>query len=146
MKLIETGARLVLGGIFLLFGAEYLLHFMPALPFTEEGGRYLEALIATGYMFPLIKSVEVIGAILILSGRFVPLGLLLVAPIILNIALYHLVLDPNGGSIAAALAASATVLAWAHRAAFRPLFLPSRPTPAPARDREQVAHAIAARP
>ena len=106
----------------------------------------MAGLAASGYMFPLIKSVEMVGAVLILSGRFVPLGLLLVAPVVVNIALYHLVLDPNGASIAAALVASATVLAWAHRTAFRPLFTPLRPAATPVRDREQVAHAIAARP
>lgn len=125
MATLQTAARLVLGGILLVFAIDYVVHFLPELPFTEAGGRYLEALIATGYMFPLIKSVEVVGALLLLSGRFVPLGLLVLAPVIVNIALYHLRLDPNGGWIAVTLAVCEGFLLWRYRAAYRPLFEPS---------------------
>jgi hypothetical protein len=120
-----------LGGIFLVFAADYVFHFMPELPFTDAGGRYLEALLATGFMFPLIKSVEVAGALLIIDGRFAPLGLLLVAPVVLNIALYHAVLDPNGSSVALVLVVAELFLLWRYRAAYQSLFA-SRPITASA--------------
>lgn len=129
MATLQTAARLVLGGIFLVFAADYVRHFLPDLPFTDAGGKYLEALLATGYMFAFIKGVEVTGALLVINGRFAPLGLLLVAPVVVNIALYHLILDPNGGSIAATLVASETFLLWRYRAAYAPLITPQRPAP-----------------
>jgi putative oxidoreductase len=141
MRAIETAARLVLGGIFLVFAADFVLHFMPELPFTDAGGRYLEALLATGYMFPLIKVVEVAAAVLIVTRRFAPLGVVLVAPVVLNIALYHLVLDPNGAAIAAILVGCEAFLLWTYRAALRPLFAP-QPSWAPEVQREPAAHAF----
>lgn len=127
MPVADIVARAVLSGIFLVFAADYVFHFMPALPFTEQGGRYLEALIATGYMFPLIKSVEVISALLILSGRYTALGLLVALPVLVNIALYHIVLDPNGSSIAAALVLSEGWLIWRYRRAYAALWGTRRP-------------------
>lgn len=123
MKALEAAARYLLGGIFLVFGADYLFHLMPELPFSEAGGRFLEALLATGYMFPLIKIVEVTGSILILS-RLVPLGLLVLAPVVLNIGLYHLALDPNGSPIAATLVICEVFLLWTHRQSYVPLLTP----------------------
>jgi len=83
---LQTAARFVLGGIFLVFAADYVGHFLPELPFTDAGGKYLEALLATGYMFPFIKSIEAAGALLVVNGRFAPLGLLVLAPVVVNIA------------------------------------------------------------
>jgi len=123
---LQTAARYVLGGIFLVFAADYVRHFLPELPFTDAGGKYLEALLATGYMFPFIKSVEAAGALLVVNGRFAPLGLLVLAPVVVNIALYHLILDPNGASIAATLVVCEGFLLWRYRAAYAPLFTPQR--------------------
>ncbi len=131
MKALEAAARYLLGGIFLVFGLDYLVHFMPELPFSEAGGQFLEALINTGYMFPLIKLVEVTGAILLMTPRFAPLGALLVAPIVLNIGLYHLVLDPNGGVIGAALVICEAFLLWTYRQAYQPLVMPGTASGAP---------------
>jgi hypothetical protein len=122
MTVLEFAARFVLGGIFLVFAADYVFHFLPELPFTDAGGRYLEALVATGFMFPLIKSVEVTGALLILHGRLAPLGVLIVAPVVLNIVLYHTVLDPNGSTVAWVLVVAEVFLLWRYRAAYRSLF------------------------
>jgi hypothetical protein len=124
MVTLEMGARLLLGGIFLVFGVDYVFHFMPELPFTAEGGRYLEALLATGYMFPLIKGVEVTAALLILGGRYAPLGIAVALPVIVNIMLYHLLLDPNGATIAALLVSAEAFLLWRFRSVYRPLFIP----------------------
>jgi hypothetical protein len=131
MTVLQFAARFALGGIFLVFAADYAFHFLPELPFTDAGGRYLEALLATGFMFPLIKSVEVTGALLIIDGRFAPLGLLIVAPVVLNIALYHMVLDPNGSIVASVLVVAELFLLWRYRAAYRSLFT-SRPIAASA--------------
>lgn len=116
-----TAARLALAAILFVFAADYLLAFMPEAPVSAAGGAFLEALLATGYMFPLVKSVEVTGAALLLSRRYAPAALLLLAPVILNIGLYHAVLDPNGRWIAAALVGLEAFLLWSYRSVFRRL-------------------------
>ena len=69
-------------------------------------------------MFPLIKGTEVVSSILLLSNRFVPLALTLLAPISINILLFHVVLAPAPG-LALFIIAAQLFLAWAHREAFR---------------------------
>jgi putative oxidoreductase len=82
---------------------------------------FLGALAATGYMFPLIKSVEVIGGALLLSNRFVPLALAIVAPNVVNIVLFHAVLAPGGLPVALFVLALELFAAWSYRDAFAPM-------------------------
>jgi hypothetical protein len=79
------------------------------------------ALFATGYMFPLIKGTEVVAALLLLSNRFVPLALALLAPIVVNIVAFHLFLAPAGSAPALLMLATELVLAWSYRDAFAPM-------------------------
>jgi len=146
MAILQSAARFVLGGILLVFAADYVFHFLPELPFTEAGGRYLEALLATGYMFPLIKTVEVIGALLILEGRLAPLGALLIAPVVFNIALYHLILDPNGITVASVLAGTEAFLLWRYRAAYRGIVAPQQTVAPTIIDVRAAPHAASIRP
>ena len=122
-------ARILFGLVFFVFGLNGFLHFLPQPEHPGPAGAFLGALFATGYMFPLIKGTEVVAGALLLSGRFVPFALTLLAPIVVNIAAFHLILDPSGAVMAVVLLALEGYLAWAHRAAFAPLF---QPTPAAA--------------
>jgi hypothetical protein len=72
-------------------------------------------------MFPLIKGTEVTVGALLLSNRFVPLALALVAPIVVNIFAFHAFLEPAGLGLAAVVVGLEVYLAWAHREAFRPM-------------------------
>jgi hypothetical protein len=92
---------------------------MPDVP--DSAGSFLGALATTGYMFPLIKSVEVLGGALLLSGRLVPLALVLLAPGIVNIALFHVFLAPGGFAIAAIVLGLELYLAWSFRDVYRPM-------------------------
>lgn len=123
MRLAALTARILLGLAFTIFGIDYWLHFLPSFgdP-SPEGLTYLEALFATGYMFPVIKMIEAGSGLLLLSGFLVPLALALLAPIVFNILLYHLFLDPTGRWLAVTLFALELYLLWVHRDAFRPLF------------------------
>lgn len=114
-----TVARIFLGLIFFVFGLNGFLQFIPQPPLAEPAGAFMGALAATGYMFPLIKGTEVVAGLLLLSGRFVPLALVLLAPVIVNIALFHVVLAPANMVMVVALLALETYLAWAYRDAFR---------------------------
>ena len=79
------------------------------------------ALLRSGYMFPLIKGTEVAVGALLLANRFVPLALVVIAPVIVNIFAFHAFLAPSGVVLASVLAALEIALAWAHRSAYRPL-------------------------
>ena len=89
-------ARIILGLIFLVFGLNGFFQFLEMPPMSEEADAYLGALAATGFFFPALKIAEILSGILLLSGRFVPLALLILAPIVLQIVLFHAFLDPGG--------------------------------------------------
>jgi hypothetical protein len=137
-------ARLALGGAFLLFGLNGFLQFLPppAEPPPPGAMAFAGALLQTGYMFPLIKGTEVLASLLLLSGRYVPLALTLLAPIVVNIVAFHVFLAPSAGSllIALTLLALGIYLAWTERAIFRPFFQ-SHPAPDSVRGGAVEVHA-----
>lgn len=118
-----TVARVALGLIFFVFGLNGFLNFIP--PPTEpmpEGAVSLGvALMNSGYLFQFIKGTEVLGGLLLLCNRFVPLALVILAPIVLNIVAFHLFLLPSGLGMAFAVLAIELYLAWAYRRAYAPL-------------------------
>jgi putative oxidoreductase len=124
-----VAARIALGLVFTVFGLDYFLHYLPDPGASPRGGAFLEALFVTGYMFPLIKGLEILCGLLLLAGRLVPLALALLAPIVVNIACYHLILDPGVRSIAVLVSVLHVFLLWSHRASFAPLL--GVPAPAP---------------
>lgn len=117
---LPTVARIFLGLVFTVFGLNGFLGFLPMPEMGPEGGAFMGALAATGYMFPLIKGTEVLAGVLLLSNRFVPLALTLLAPVTVNILLFHALLEPGVG-LPLLLVAAQLGLAFAHRASFRPM-------------------------
>jgi len=114
-------ARVVLGLVFFAFGLNYFWNFLPAPPPPPEAALpFLGGLSASGYLLPLLKAIEIAAGAALLMNRFVPLALTLLAPIIVNIVAFHLLLAPPFG-MAAAILALELYLAWAHRAAFLPM-------------------------
>lgn len=95
MKKAFLVARLVLGLIFFVFGLNGFLHFLPQPPLPEPGMKFVMALVESGYMMNLVKGLEVIAGAMLLTGYFVPLALLILAPIVVNIFLFHTVLVPS---------------------------------------------------
>ena len=118
MQKAVLGARIVLGLIFTVFGLNGFFQFLPLPELSEKAGAFMGALAATGYMFPLIKLTEVLGGVMLLAGRFVPLGLTLLAPVVVNILLFHLVLDPAGMIMTVVIVVLQIFLAWAYRGSF----------------------------
>jgi uncharacterized membrane protein YphA (DoxX/SURF4 family) len=127
-RLAPSASRIVLGLIFFVFGLNGFLQFIPQPPAPAKAMAFLGALAATGYMFPLIKSVEVIGGALLLSNRFVPLALAIVAPNVVNILLFHAVLAPGGLPVALLVLALELFTAWSYRDAYASM-LHARTTP-----------------
>jgi uncharacterized membrane protein YphA (DoxX/SURF4 family) len=109
-------------------GLNGFLGFMPLPPMPEAAGEFMGALVATGYMIPLIKLTEIVAGLMLLSGRFVPLGLTLLAPDLVNIALFHAVLAPSGLIVAVVLLGLELYLAYSYRDVFRPLLSATQKT------------------
>lgn len=142
-QLAVHAARLLLGVIFFVFGLNGFLGFLPQPPAPPEAAAFGGALAATGYMFPLIKGTEVVTGLLLLSNRFVPLALVVLAPVIVNIVAFHAVLAPSGIAIALVVLVLELALAYAYRASFRSVLAAvAKPTLAAERTRsEQLAAA-----
>ena len=119
MKHAITGARVVLGLIFVVYGLNGFFRFIPTPEMNEEAAAFMGALAATGYFMIVEKAVEVVAGFMILTGRFLPLGLILLAPISVNILLFHLFLDPGGLPVAILVVVLQGFLAWAYRDSFR---------------------------
>jgi uncharacterized membrane protein YphA (DoxX/SURF4 family) len=113
MKKLPTIARILLGLIFFVFGLMGLLNLVPPPPnLPEKLQAYMTGLMATGYFFPLLKGTEVICGALLLANLFVPLALVVLAPIVLNIFLVHTVLEPSGLPMALLICALEVYLAF----------------------------------
>ena len=121
MRYLPTVARVLLGLVFFAAGLSFFLLPMPSTPMPEGAAALSSALIKSGYLFQLIKVTEVVGGALLLSNRFVPLGLALLAPVVVNIFAFHALLAPTGVPVAAVIVALEVYLAWAYRAAYRPM-------------------------
>lgn len=97
MKVILLGCRLVLGLIFFVFGLNDILHFLPIPLPTGDALTWLGIMIAHHYM-NFVGALMVIAGLLLLVNRFVPLALIILAPIIVNILLYEALLWPHNAS------------------------------------------------
>lgn len=94
-------ARILLGFIFFAGGLAGLLNLAPAPPdLPERLQTFNNGLMASGYFMTLLKLTEMVGGAMLLSGFFVPLALVVLAPIVLNIFLVHLFLEPSGLPVA----------------------------------------------
>ncbi len=118
---VVLAARILLGLIFFVFGLNFFLNFIPPHPMPEAAGAFAGALFASGYLFVVLKVVEVASGLLLLTGRFVTLALALLAPIVVNIVLFHAFLAPSGLPIALLVLALEIFLAWSYRSAYRPM-------------------------
>src|SRR5580692_10041443 len=135
-------SRVLLGLVFFVFGLNGFLQFLPQPPVPANAGAFMGALAATGYMFPLIKGVEVVAGALLLSNRFVPLALAILAPNVVNIVLFHAVLAPGGVAVALFVLALELFTAWSYRDAYASM-LHARTAPKVSRTADPVsAHAV----
>jgi putative oxidoreductase len=96
MKIAATIARILLGVIFIFFGSNILFPFLPHPPMPPGPmADYSNALLVTHYILP-IGIIQVVCGILFLFNRFVPLALTMIAPVIVNILLFHATMAPSG--------------------------------------------------
>ena len=124
MKIATLIARILLGLIFVVFGSNAFLHFIPMPPIPQNlAGDFLKVFFASGYVY-VIGGLQVFGGFLLLIGRFVPLGLTILAAIIVNILLFHILMAPEGFPPAIVVTVLELFLLWRYRDAFAGLLRP----------------------
>lgn len=116
MKHLPLMARILLGLIFAVFGVIGALG--PAPEMGEEASTFMGAMMDTGYLWPVIKVTEIVCGVLLILGLFVPLALVVLAPIALNIMLFHIFLAPEGSPIGIVILVLGLYLAHQHRESF----------------------------
>jgi putative oxidoreductase len=95
MKIAVLIARILLGLLFLVFGLNGFLNFIHGPMPTGLAGQYLAVMGGTLYIH-FVFVVQIVGGLLLLSGQFIPLALVLLGPIIINILLFHVSMQPSG--------------------------------------------------
>ena len=93
MKIVTTISRLVLGLLFTIFGFNGFLHFISTPPPSGVAGQFFGALFVSNYLVPIF-ALQVISGILLLVNRFVPIALTILGPVIVNILLFHVLMNP----------------------------------------------------
>jgi uncharacterized membrane protein YphA (DoxX/SURF4 family) len=120
---LPTVARLLMGLMFCVFGANGLHEFLPRpkeMP-PEAAMAFIGALINTHYMMQLVAGTQLLVGILLVTNLFVPLALALIAPILVGIITFHIFLAPAGIAPGAVALLLELYLAWSYRNAFRPM-------------------------
>ncbi len=107
----------------LVFGLNAFLYFIPppATPMPAGATAFVGALMQTGYMMRLIGATQLVVGVFLVTNRFVPLGLALFAPFMVNSVAFHVFLEPSGLIMAGIFLAAELYLAWVYRAAYRPM-------------------------
>ena len=123
MKTTATVARILLGLVFFAAGLSgfLLISHPPAAP-PGLAGEFQDVFFRS-YWVLFVDGVELIAGLLLLSNRYVPLALALLAAVIANIIVFHVTMAPLGLPVAAIVAALWATVATQYRANFAPLFV-----------------------
>jgi len=123
MKIVILIARLLLGLICVVFGLNGFLNFLSMGPMpTGLAGQFIGALFLSHYYWA-VAALQIIGGVLLLVNRFVPLALVLLGPVIVNILLYHLFLNPAGIGLAIVVAVLWLIVFYGHLQYFSGIFV-----------------------
>jgi hypothetical protein len=131
--------------IFVVFGSNMFLNFIPMPPPPEGPARqFMTALFLSHYLY-VVGALQVVGGLLLFTGRWTPLGLALVGSVIVNIVCFHALMAPAGLPMAGIVSAIAVFLLWRHRGNFASL-LKAPDAPADTSQQQFAAAASTARP
>jgi uncharacterized membrane protein YphA (DoxX/SURF4 family) len=123
MKIAVIIVRSLMGALFLFGSITFLFKLFTPPETTGAMKVFNDGLAASGYLMNLVKVTELVCGLLLISGRFVPLALILISPIIVNIFFVHLFLDPQNLPVAVFLILANSFLAYNHRESYKPLFV-----------------------
>jgi hypothetical protein len=122
MKSATHVVRVVLGLIFVVFGLNGFVLFITPPPHSPAGGQFIDLLMSSGYLY-VEKSLEVVAGALLLANRYVVLGLVILGPLVVNILLFHLLLERQTLVIGVVPFVLWAGLLWVHRKHLQPLFV-----------------------
>ena len=121
MKIAVIIVRTLMGSLFLFASISYLFNLMPQPELTGDVKLFMDGMLATGYMMNLIKITELICGLAFVSGYFVALALVVISPVIVNIFLFHLLVEPSGLPVAIFLVTANLFLGYAYIEKFKPI-------------------------
>ncbi len=132
--LLQTAPRVLLGLVFLVGAIDGFLFIATGSavvhpPTSARGLQFEQALKSAGFLWPLMKTVELIGAACLLTNRAPALGLALLSPIIAVVVLFHVFLNPQGTPLAALLVACGALLLRAYVPSYARLLEPASIAP-----------------
>jgi len=121
MKIVSTVARYLAGVIFLVFGLNGFLNFIPMPPPQGTAAQFMGVLYVSHYLW-VIFAFQVVAGVLLLINRFVPLAVAILAPILVNILTFHALMAPSGLPLALFVAVLWVLVFASVRSAFAGLF------------------------
>ena len=127
MKIAALIARILLGLVFLVFGLNGFLHFIPTgqLP-SGLAGQFLGVLFQSHYVY-VVSALQVAGGALLLVNRYVPLALVLLGPVIVNIFFFHLLMEHTGLPLAIVVVILWGIVFLRYRQSFAGIFVQRAP-------------------
>jgi hypothetical protein len=121
MKILTNVSRFLLGFILLVFGLNGFLHFIPMPPPSGVAGQFLGSMFVTKYLL-FVFAIQLIGGVFLLINRYVPIALTILGPIIVNILLFHGLMNPDGLGLALFVTILWAVVFASVRSAFAGIF------------------------
>jgi uncharacterized membrane protein YphA (DoxX/SURF4 family) len=122
MKIAAILARILLGFVFTAAGLFNLLKAGKMGGMPTDATTFMSLMVAHHYT-PFIGLIMLVGGVLLLLGRFVPIGLVLLGPILINILLFHFMFHVPGVATGLVCTVLEIFLIWAYRSSFRGLFI-----------------------
>jgi putative oxidoreductase len=116
-------SRILLGFIYLVFGLDYFLHFIPYQPLhTGKTGAFIAGLKGVGYFYPMIKVIQITGGLSLMFNRYAPFSAVVLFPISLNVLLFHTILVPSGWLMGVTLIVPNLLLGYGYRKYYSGMF------------------------
>ena len=128
MRIAATIARYILGVGFVVFGANVFFGFIPPPELPEKGSQFMGLLFESGY-FNWVAIIEIAGGVMLILGRFVPLGLTLLGPVVANILIFHFSFDLASIGMAVPFTVLWFVVFLDRKASFRSILAAGTPVP-----------------
>lgn len=122
MKIVAVIARILLGLMFFVFGLNGFFNFMHAPLPLGLAGTFLSTLVTSHFVY-YVSAIQVIAGVLLIANQFVPLALALLAPVLYNILVFHITMQPSGLPLGLVTTVLWLILVWRLRDYFAPLFV-----------------------
>lgn len=117
-----TILRMILGLGLLVFGINKFVPFLPMFDMAPAAANFIDSLASSGYVLYTVAFLEVVIGLMLLANKWVPFALILLAPIAINILLFHIFLDVSSILVAIIIVAINAILIYKYWKTYRPLF------------------------